>query len=180
MKKAETLEKLFLFFVMYSVIGWCYEVFLEVVVYGWGFTNRGVLFGPYCPVYGVGALLFILCFYNTVKKNKNINILLRILIVFIGTMAVATLVELVASYIMEFFTGHWLWETYKNYKYNFQGRIALSTSIRFGIGGTIFLFLIQPLFDKLLSKIPTKVLTAITASVATVLCADMVYTFLIK
>lgn len=49
-------QKYFLCFVFYSVFGWCYEVFLEVVVYRWGFSNRGVLFGPYCPVYGVGAL----------------------------------------------------------------------------------------------------------------------------
>lgn len=48
--------KYFLFFVFYSVIGWLYEVFLEVVVYRWGFSNRGVLFGPYCVIYGFGAL----------------------------------------------------------------------------------------------------------------------------
>ena len=51
--------KYFLFFVFYSVIGWLYEVFLEVVVYRWGFSNRGVLFGPYCVIYGFGALLLI-------------------------------------------------------------------------------------------------------------------------
>ena len=56
------LRQLFFYFVLYSVIGWCYEVFLEVVVYQWGFTNRGFLFGPYCPVYGFGAVLFILLF----------------------------------------------------------------------------------------------------------------------
>ena len=49
----------FLYFIMYSVFGWLYEVFLEVVVYRWGFSNRGVLFGPWCVVYGVGALILI-------------------------------------------------------------------------------------------------------------------------
>ena len=44
-----TLQRYFLYFLLYSVLGWIYEVFLEVVVYRWGFTNRGVLFGPYCP-----------------------------------------------------------------------------------------------------------------------------------
>ena len=34
-------QKYFLCFVFYSVFGWCYEVFLEVVVYRWGFSNRG-------------------------------------------------------------------------------------------------------------------------------------------
>ena len=39
-------EQYFIFFMLCSVIGWLYEVFLEVVVYRWGFSNRGVLFGP--------------------------------------------------------------------------------------------------------------------------------------
>ena len=55
---------------IYAVIGWLYEVFLEVVVYRWGFTNRGVLFGPYCPVYGFGALLFIFLVYPMIRKKK--------------------------------------------------------------------------------------------------------------
>ena len=56
----QTVQKLFLCFWMYSVLGWLYEVFLEVVVYKWGFTNVGIMYGPYCPIYGVGALLFLL------------------------------------------------------------------------------------------------------------------------
>ena len=53
------IQKAVIYFVLYSVIGWCYEVFLEVVVYRWGFSNRGVLLGPYCVVYGFGALILI-------------------------------------------------------------------------------------------------------------------------
>ena len=30
--KLQTIEKLFLYFLMAAIIGWCYEVFLEVVV----------------------------------------------------------------------------------------------------------------------------------------------------
>lgn len=30
-------QALFLYFMAYAVIGWIYEVFLEVVVYRWGF-----------------------------------------------------------------------------------------------------------------------------------------------
>ena len=56
-------------FTFYSVIGWCYEVFLEVVVYKWGFTNRGVLFGPYTPVYGFGALAFLLLVYPIIRSG---------------------------------------------------------------------------------------------------------------
>ena len=34
-KKLQTVQRLFLYFMMAAVIGWCYEVFLEVVVYHW-------------------------------------------------------------------------------------------------------------------------------------------------
>ena len=61
-------QEIYLYFFLYCVIGWLYEVFLEVVVYRWGFSNRGVLFGPYLPIYGIGALVFLLCFGRYVQK----------------------------------------------------------------------------------------------------------------
>lgn len=67
MKKA--IEKYFLYFIMYAMIGWIYEVFLEVVVYRWGFSNRGVLFGPWLPVYGIGALIFVISL-RKLKERK--------------------------------------------------------------------------------------------------------------
>ena len=65
----ETIKKYFIYFVFFSIIGWCYEVFLEVFIYQWGFSNRGFLFGPYCPVYGFGALIFIILL-SSLKKRK--------------------------------------------------------------------------------------------------------------
>lgn len=57
---------------LYAVLGWCYEVFLEVVIYQWGFSDRGVLFGPYCPVYGVGASAFVFTI-GRLLENKDIK-----------------------------------------------------------------------------------------------------------
>ena len=41
--KKEKIAKYFLYFMMYAIIGWIYEVVLETFIYKWGFTNRGVL-----------------------------------------------------------------------------------------------------------------------------------------
>lgn len=54
------LQKYFICFVLYAVLGWSYEVILETFIYQWGFTNRGVLFGPVLSVYGVEQCPF--CF----------------------------------------------------------------------------------------------------------------------
>lgn len=179
-REKQYIQKLFLCFMMYAVLGWCYEVILETFIYRWGFSNRGVLFGPYCPVYGVGALAFLGCFGRLMKKKnvKWLNIVKPVLI-FIGCMAVATLIELAASYILEAATGSWPWQTYERYKYNFQARIALSTSLRFGLGGTIFMYLVQPLFDWILSKPNRKTLNIIAAITAFIVLLDCICTFLI-
>lgn len=179
-KEKQYIQKLFLCFMMYAVLGWCYEVVLETFIYRWGFTNRGVLFGPYCPVYGVGALSFLGCF-NWLMKKRNIKWLniIKPVLIFLGCMAVATLIELIASYILEAATGAWPWQTYERYKYNFQARIALSTSLRFGLGGTVFMYLIQPLFNWILSKPNRKTLNVIAAVTTVIVFADCICTFLI-
>lgn len=139
---------LFLAFLAYSVFGWCYEVFLETVVYGWGFSNRGFLFGPYCPVYGFGALLLIFFLQPLQKKYPGGK---GLAIVFIGTMVLATAAELLTSHILEALTGGWLWD-YTSYAVQYDGRVALNPSLRFGFGGLLFLYGIQPLLEKAAEK----------------------------
>lgn len=167
---------LFLCFWFYSFLGWAYEVFLEVVVYRWGYSDRGVLFGPYCPVYGVGALLFLLLFYRLVRKKPMGRKLLLLPVIFLLCGLTATLVELVASYLCEWISGSWPWQTYADYRYNFQARIALSPSLRFGLGGVVFLYVIQPLLDRLLTACPKKLRLALFALLAVITGADILLT----
>jgi len=76
--------------------------------------------------------------------------------------------------------GSWPWQTYTDYAINFQGRIALSPSVRFGIGGILFLYIFQPLFDKILSKPQNKCINVICIIILFVLAVDVVYTMFIK
>ena len=170
----DKLKKYYLIFMMYAVIGWIYEVFLEVVVYKWGFSNRGVLFGPYCPVYGVGALLFIFFIYPLIKNKSVKTKLVMIPVIFVLCALLATGVELITSYLCEFFMGSWPWQTYASYKYNFQARIALSPSIRFGIGGVVFLYIFQPLFEKVLDNLKSKMLNRLFFTILIVFIIDFV------
>lgn len=175
------IKKYYLYFMMYAIFGWCYEVFLEVVVYKWGFTNRGVLFGPYCPVYGFGSLLFIFTAYKLIKDKPFKKKLIYLPLIFIICTLSATLLELFTSYLCELFIGSWPWQTYAT-SYpgtNFQGRIALSPSIRFGLGGLLFLYILQPIFEKLLNKLNIKKLNIIFYTIATLFIIDFIV-FLIK
>lgn len=180
MKKMEKLQRYFLYFMMYSILGWIYEVFLEVVVYRWGFSDRGILFGPYCVIYGFGALLLLTTL--TKLKNKKIcagKIPVTPILVFLGIIIVTTITELIGSYIMEWLTGDWMWD-YDRFAFDFQGRIAPNPSIRFGIGGMVILYLIQPLLEKATGRISSKKLKIISGALAVLLLADLAATVILR
>lgn len=176
-KRIRAVSEYFIFFMLYSVIGWIYEVFLEVVVYRWGFSNRGVFFGPYCVIYGFGALILIFSLSRLQKKRIYIGkLLVTPLLVFLGIVVITTVVELAGSYIMEFTTGSWLWD-YRRFAFNFEGRIALNPSIRFGIGGMIFLYILQPLFRKLCGRMSDKTVRITASVLAVIFLIDIIFTY---
>lgn len=169
-----------LFFFAYAFIGYLYETVLEVVIYRWGFSNRGVLFGPYLPVYGVGALAFLFLWYRLIRDKSGKNKLLMVPIIFILTMLTATLIELLTSYILEWTMGSWPWQTYAAYPLNFQARIALNPSIRFGLGGVIFLYLVQPFLDRVSYKIGDRAGKRISMLILSTMVLDLIFSFGLK
>lgn len=165
----------FFYFLLYSLIGWIYEVVLEVFIYKWGYSDRGVLTGPYLPIYGIGALLFIILFYRLIKGKDLKKKLIMIPVVFLGCMLAATLLELVASYLLEWTTGAWPWQTYEDYAINFEARIALSPSIRFGLGGLLFLYVLQPLFERLVGAIPKRIKRPLFILLGVIFLVDVIH-----
>ena len=175
-KKAriDAFQTWFLYFWTYCVLGWCYEVFLEVVVYRWGFSNRGFLWGPYLPVYGVGALLILGCLRGLTKKPLRIGrVNVMPAVVFLAVVALTTVVELIASYLLEWTTGGWLWD-YTRYAIQWQGRICLSASLRFGVGGMVILYLLQPLLEKGMDRLGDRRRRIVFAVLFTVFVLDCI------
>ncbi len=171
-------EQYFIFFMLCSVIGWLYEVFLEVVVYRWGFSNRGVLFGPYCIIYGIGGLILLISLGKLKEKKWHIGrIPVTPVVVFFGIVLLTTAVELAGSYIMEWTKGEWFWD-YRRFYFNFQGRIALNPSIRFGIGGMVILYIIWPLLEKGMRRFSERGTDILSAALAVILAVDIVATIL--
>lgn len=64
----------YLIFCVYALIGWIYEVFwMWFVVPPYHFTNRGVLFGPFLPIYGFGLLILLFMLGKFMKKKHKAN-----------------------------------------------------------------------------------------------------------
>lgn len=156
----EKITDLIFYFICFCIVGWIYEVVLFLIE-DHIFVNRGVLFGPW-PVYGCGGLIIYFLFNKMKKKPVKIGKLnIRPVLIYIYIVLIATTVELLTTYIIDFMKSDWrkLWD-YSNMFMNFQGRIALKTSLKFGIVGIIGVYLIIPLIEKFLGikKIPTQII----------------------
>lgn len=84
----------YIIFYVYAIIGWVYEVSI-FLIRDQKFVNRGVLFGPYLPIYGFGILILLLILKNFMK-NKHIfkNILWSIISIFtVVTFITVTIIE---------------------------------------------------------------------------------------
>ena len=146
------LEVYFLLFISYAFMGWCMEVICKLIQYK-RFINRGFLIGPYCPIYGYGALAI------TILLKKYVN---DPIILFVMSTIICSIIEYFTSYFMEK-AYHARWWDYSNKKYNINGRICLETMIPFGILGMIIMYFINPFLYSLYLKIPAVLLHIIAA-----------------
>ena len=88
----EKLSRYFFYFMLYSIIGWIYEVFLEVVIYHWGYSNRGVLFGPCCVIYGVGALILLFSLHGLKRRSIRLGpVPITPVLVFVAIVVITTI-----------------------------------------------------------------------------------------
>ena len=133
------------YFLVYSFFGWVYEsIWCCMIYHRRGFINRGFLFGPWLPIYGFGFFI-ILGLFALLKVKKPVPVFI------VGTV-VATLSELIASYVIDAAVGSPMWD-YHGYFMNFDGRIALEPSLMFGILICAAICLIHPAIIKLQKKI---------------------------
>ena len=160
---------------LYSFIGWIYEVILEFS-YGHGFVNRGFLFGPYLPVYGFGALL-ILFTIRSFSKNKIYlkKFLITPILTFILIFFLTSIVEYCAGIMLDTLFNKRLWD-YSDEILNINGLVCLTASLKFATGGTIFLYLLQPSFEKLIHKLPIKFTNILFISLFITIFSDFTIT----
>lgn len=118
-----------LWFIVYSFIGWAVES-TYMSICNRKLTNRGFVKGPFCPIYGAGALtvFFILRPYS----NHGV-------VLFIMGSILATTLEFLTAVVMYKVFGE-IWWDYKEKPFNFKGVICLESSVAWGFY-TVFLFM---------------------------------------
>ncbi len=167
------LEKLFILFFIYSIIGWIVEV-IFVSVESKKIVNRGFLIGPYLPIYGVGAVLITLGSIYIPYMNDSISSSFLISFVICG------ILEYLTSYVMEKrFSIRW-WD-YSTKPMNLNGRIWIGNLVLFGLAGVIVVKLINPIIFKLFAKTTDNQFRIATIIVLIIMATDWIFShFILK
>lgn len=140
-----TFYKMIWIFYIYAFLGWCSEVIFAASVNG-KFTNRGFDIGPVCPIYGFGILVILLCL-NNIKNH--------ILLLFISSVFLTSLLEFVAGFILEK-VFHEKWWDYSEEPFNIKGYVCLRFSLLWGLACMLVVNVIHPVVSHIIKIIPIK------------------------
>lgn len=144
-------------FYIYSFLGWLWES-CYVSIKNKKLVNRGFVTGPFCTIYGYGAVLVYLCLL-AVSDNP--------ILIFLGGAIVASVIEYVTAAIMETLF-HTTWWDYSKFPLNLKGRICLTVSLGWGVFSLALFKILQPLVSGIVAlysvntgKLATIIITVI-------------------
>ena len=147
------IDTLFVYFVVYSFLGWVCEC-VYCAVLDRHFVNRGFLNGPFCPIYGCGAMAVLIL----IAPYSN-----HIAFIFISGAIAASIIEYITSYLLEKLLNLKLWDYSKNIL-NINGRVCLRNSTLFGLLSVALVTFIHPKIAELVGLIPAKWLHVLSLS----------------
>lgn len=158
-----SLATYFMLFIIYAVAGWICEVTLQLIQKH-KLADRGFLIGPYCPIYGCGAILITLCL--TPFNEHPIGL-------FILAMVLCGSLEYATSFIMEkAFNARW-WD-YSNMRFNINGRICLETLVPFGIAGLLIIYVFNPFLISMIGLMGENALNITSIVILVIFVADVI------
>lgn len=160
-----SLTDIILWFFVYGFSGWFLEVIFMFVTTK-KLINRGFLNGPICPIYGFGAVILV----STLQFAKG-----NIILLFIGGFLLASVLEYVASFVLEkVFNTKW-WD-YSDLPYNLRGRICLKFSVYWGILSVVLLRIIHPFIKWVLDFIDSEIKPFLVIFLLVILSIDFIVT----
>lgn len=140
--------RLLAYFIIYSFIGFVIETLFALFMYNVLESRQSFLYGPFCGIYGVGAVIMIMFLNKYFNKNNHI--------LFLGGFIVGSVVEYLISLIGEMMLNVRWWD-YSNRFLNINGRICLLYSIFWGLLAIYLMRVINPRVDKLIDWLKTKI-----------------------
>ena len=165
--KKITIHNLFWYFLIFSIIGLIIETIYCYVTTGVLESRKGLLWGPFCPVYGISgaALIYIL---DKLKIKSFFKL-------FIGGFIIGSVAEYILSFCLEAVYGIRFWN-YEYLSYNLNGRISLLFSFYWGVLAIVLIKFVQQIIDKLVEKIKPQIRNKIEIGIIIFLVIDSLVT----
>ena len=159
-----TVWSLIAVFFIFCMLGWLWEVSFHLITHG-QFANRGVLHGPWLPIYGGGVVMITVLLYRF--RSKPMAEAAAVLVL-------CGAVEYATSWFMERFWGMRWWD-YTGYFLNLNGRICGEGLAMFAVGGMVAVYLIVPIIDAMVTRVRTRVLVPVCLALMICFSGDFVY-----
>lgn len=160
-----TVTSILVCFFFMCFVGWIWEVSLSMISYGC-FVNRGVLHGPWIPIYGFGCVL-ILLLLKRFRMRPKVEFSMAVLL--------CGCIEYFTGFFLELTHNGQKWWDYTGYFLNLDGRICAEGLLVFGVGGMAFVYVIAPLIDNWVKEHLNKKLSAACLVLLLLFGADVVY-----
>lgn len=159
-----------LLFLIGCIVGTYYEEILRVVVnfyssgqFIWE-SRRGLVWGPFSPVYGIGAVCIYFLFYRTKCSFAAC---------FIGGAFAGGIIEYILSFLQEKVLGTISWD-YSDRLLTINGRTTVPYMIVWGAMIGLFVYFVYPWLDQLYHRVPELTMNWICITVAVVLVLDVI------
>lgn len=146
-----TIWKIVIYFIIYSILGYVIETIFGLITKGVLESRKNFLYGPFCCIYGLGALVVILGLQKFKKNNYTL---------FFGGILIGSIVEYFISLIGEFLF-HIKWWDYSNMPFNINGRICLAFSSLWGVLAIYLMGHLHPKIDNIIDKLSEKMIKII-------------------
>ena len=138
-------------FFVYSIFGHALETIVALITHA-NFKS-GILNGWWTPVYGIGAVT-ILFVSEYLFKNLHMHRFWETVIMFFVVSIVLSTIEALGGVLIEKIFGEVFWD-YSSQKFHIGHYISLEMTLVWGIISIIFIYIINPLLEGFIKKIPT-------------------------
>lgn len=142
-----TLWRIVAYFIIYSVVGFIIETIFGILTKGVLESRKSFLYGPFCSIYGLGAVLMILPLQRFKKNNYTL---------FAAGFVIGSIIEYLVSLIGELIF-HIKWWDYSDQILNLNGRICVLFSLFWGLLAIYLMSDINKRVDKLIDFLKKKI-----------------------
>nr|WP_297172070.1 putative ABC transporter permease [uncultured Agathobaculum sp.] len=151
-------------FFAFSVIGWLWEVGLHIALDG-ELVNRGVMLGPWLPIYGVGGVLALWLLRRTAQNPLHVFAL--------GTLLCTTIEYAAGKCLLAVYGLRW-WD-YSMYPLNLDGLVSPLTSMLFGLGCCAAVYAAGPVLAAYFARLSQQRMRALGVLLAVLFALDLAW-----